>query len=82
MTHDEAQRLAGQAAHTMGEHFQSVVILASYRNDTDGSLSLMVRRGSGDWFAQQGMLHEELLRTRNIDLSYEIAARAKEARGE
>ena len=82
MTSADAQRLAAAAAHTLGEHMQSVVILASYRNENDGSLTQMVRRGSGDWFAQQGMLHEELLRTRNIDLSYEIAARAKEARGE
>lgn len=82
MTSAEANSLIQQAADTLGEHFGSVVILASYKKHDDGSVSQMMRRGSGDWFAQQGMLHEELLRTRNIDLSYEIAARAKEARGE
>lgn len=75
----EAQDRIDIVAKALGEHFGSVVILASFPNENDGSLSLMVRRGAGDWFAQQGMLQEELHRTRNVDLSFEIAARAKEA---
>jgi hypothetical protein len=80
MTTAEANALLEKAVHELGEHFGSVIVLVSYPNEKNPGYSQIARRGSGDWFAQQGMLMEELQRTNHVSLSYEIATRAKEAR--
>lgn len=74
----EANEMVEKTAATLGEHFGSVIILASFPCEKDGHYSQMVRRGTGDWFAQQGMLREELQRTGNVDLSFEIELRRRE----
>lgn len=43
-------------AKQLGEHFDSIQILASYRHEKTG-LTASIMRGSGDWFARQGLAH-------------------------
>lgn len=82
MNADEANKLLDQAVHGLGEHFGSVVILATYPSDSMPGLTQMARRGAGDWFAQQGMLAEEMQRTAQVSLACEIARHQREAGSE
>lgn len=55
MTGREAQKLVDAAGLQLGEHFESVVILASWSEDGYTNLRKIV---IGNWHAGQGMAHE------------------------
>lgn len=56
MTNDELQKVLDESASKLGEHFSSVLILAS-RTDTDAESHYTdgLDAGCGDWYARQGM---------------------------
>jgi hypothetical protein len=55
MTDEEHERLLEDCASMLGEHFDAVQILACV---TVGGLTKCVKRGTGNWYARQGMAHE------------------------
>lgn len=52
---DRLSKLAARFAEDLGEHFDAVQILACVCDDEGTS---NISRGSGNWFARQGMAHE------------------------
>ena len=75
MSMSENDRLAAiceEFAAKLGEHFDAVQILASWN---DGGLSYCIKRGSGNWYARQGMAHEFI----NADMAQEQARQIAEA---
>lgn len=61
-TQEEAEEILEKAASVLGEHFDAVQILASWNEDGQ---TTCVKRGSGNWYARQGMAHEFI----NSDIS-------------
>lgn len=55
MNTDEIMELVEQHAAALGEHFDAIQILVTW-NDNGNSYSLA--RGSGNWYARQGLAHE------------------------
>lgn len=61
MTNQEKEVLGAlvtKTAQNLGEHFSAVVILVSY-HDSDGTSCFS--RGTGDWFARQGLAHDYII---------------------
>lgn len=58
MDRAEKERLIDDIAHRLVEHFDCVQILCSSLKP-DGSTEIF-RRGSGNWFARKGMMHDYL----------------------
>lgn len=54
MTNDEKTELIRKAAQDLGEHFDSVQILAS---SCDHEGTDIFKIGIGNWYARQGMAH-------------------------
>lgn len=71
MTHKEAKELIDRTAAALGEHFDAVQILASF--PTDGGGTRCLKRGTGNWYARQGMAHEFINEDQADDLSTQIA---------
>jgi hypothetical protein len=68
---DRLIQLVEKAATALGEEFDAVQILVSWGADGGGTKSVF--RGSGNWFARQGMAHNFILQ----DEAEEIAQTAK-----
>lgn len=66
MTHDEALQIIRDVARKLGEHFDTVQILAS---TTEGGVTSFSSAGIGNWYARQGMAHEFI----NSNNAYESA---------
>ena len=60
MTRNEALE---RACDILGEHFDAVQVMATFSEE---GVTRSLYRGSGNWYARQGMLHE-LLQTENAD---------------
>jgi hypothetical protein len=52
----EALEIVDTAVARLGEHFDAVQIMVSCPNGDGGTLCL--KRGSGNWYARQGMAQE------------------------
>lgn len=70
MTDREAEKWLEAKTADLTEHFDAVQILATY-TDQDGTHC--VKRGSGNWYARQGMAHEFI----GSDQAQEIARQIK-----
>jgi hypothetical protein len=57
MTKDELGKLVEDTAKALGEHFESVEILAC---NSDGEGSTCIKRGAGNFYARLGMAREFL----------------------
>lgn len=66
MSPEEASRYLKEVAEELGEHFEAVQIMATW---SDGQGSRCIQRGSGNWYARQGMAHEFI----NQDVAHENA---------
>jgi hypothetical protein len=56
MTNEELQKLLDETAEKLGEHFSSVLILASHQDtDAESHFTDGYNSGVGDWYARQGM---------------------------
>ncbi len=56
MTLEEAEKLASAAVVQLSENFDCVQVMVS--SLTEQNKTLCVKRGSGNWYARQGMAHE------------------------
>lgn len=63
--------LLEKAAETLGEHWDAVQILVS-RGAEEGGTE-MADRGSGNWYARQGMCHKFITRDEADELASTIA---------
>lgn len=70
MTQSEAEKLLDDAVARLGEHFDSVQILASWN---EGGLTLCSKRGAGNWYARQGMAHEFINADQAQETAHQIA---------
>lgn len=66
MNKDAAGKLLEDTAAKLGEHFDAVQIMATKNEEGH---TLCVKRGSGNWYARQGMAHEFI----NEDIAQESA---------
>lgn len=76
MTNDEVTKLLEKTAADLGEHFDAVQIMVSWPADTGGTACQM--RGTGNWYARQGMAQEFIGRDRAAEQAHEIARKLKE----
>lgn len=51
----QAQDILRKAVENLGEHFDSVQIMATWSED---SITHLSNNGCGNWYARQGMAHE------------------------
>lgn len=61
MTCNELSKLAEKHVAELGEHFDNVQIHCSTQGsqlEPSGSGTYGLHRGSGDWYARQGLAHE------------------------
>ena len=72
MTKQEADEMVRLAALKLGEHFDSVQIMASYQLD-EAQGTYHIKRGCGSWYARQGMAHEFINDEQAKNIAYEIA---------
>lgn len=70
MTQAEAEKLLDDAVARLGEHFDSVQILASWNEE---GLTLCCKRGVGNWYARQGMAHEFINADQAQETAHQIA---------
>ena len=75
MTTGEAEYLLAKFAAALGEHFEAVQILATWR---DGDLTHTRHSGNGNWNARMGMCHEFIV----DDEAKTTAYRVKQETGE
>lgn len=55
MTQKEAEELCCRFSSMLGEHFPAVQIMVSWNEEAE---CRCVFRGTGNWYARQGMAHE------------------------
>ena len=72
MTIQEAEAILEKALAQIGEHFDAVQILASWNEE---AMSMIAKRGTGNWYARQGMAHEFINSDIAQDAAYQIAER-------
>lgn len=63
MTREEADRAVQMAAAKLGEHFDGVLILATWEDDGKSRFS---HGGSGSWYTWTGLAREFLIRDEKI----------------
>jgi hypothetical protein len=71
MTTEDVEKLLEETAAKLGEHFDAVQIFATW--NTDG-LTMVSKRGVGNWYARQGMAHEFITSDIAQDSARQIAA--------
>ena len=71
MTREQAVELLNAHAARLSEHFDAVLILASYM-ETDGTWAA-IQAGEGNWYARQGMAARFVEQPRAEDIANEIA---------
>lgn len=76
MTQAEAERILESAVEKLGEHFDAVQIFGTW---CDEGSTKFLPRGSGNWYARQGMAHEFINRDISGDAAEQIAAKLKES---
>jgi hypothetical protein len=76
MTREEAIELLNAHAARINEHFDAVLILASYM-ETDGTWTA-VSSGEGNWYARQGMAARFVEQAKAEEIANEIAQRVDE----
>lgn len=69
MTTDEAERLLASAAAELGEHFEAVQILATWRS---GEYTHTRHAGNGNWNSRVGMCHEFIVDDRAKTTAYRM----------
>jgi hypothetical protein len=75
MTEDEQlAAVIARCVHELGEHFSSVQILVS--RVVEGQTHCVIK-GSGDWYARQGLAHEFLNSSRDDDAMEKLAKQIK-----
>ncbi len=67
MKAEEGQKLADEFVAKMGEHFDVVQVMVSWRDERGHTMCS--KRGCGNWYARQGMAHEFI----NEDVAQETA---------
>ncbi len=72
MSREELIALLEQTAAKLGEHFDAVQILVSWNENGTTSLA---KRGTGNWYARQGMAHEFITSDIAQDTAVQIAER-------
>jgi hypothetical protein len=55
MTEEESMKLIEKCSASLGEHYEAVQILVTW---SESGLTYSQARGSGNWYARQGMAHE------------------------
>lgn len=71
MTQEEAEKLLGETAAKLYEHFDAVEIMVSWNSE---ALTRCAKRGCGNWYARQGMAHEFI----NSDIAQDAARQIAE----
>lgn len=71
MTPTEAAAILERAVAQLGEHFDALQILASWQEE---GVTKCTPRGTGNWYARQGMAHEFI----NADIAQENARQLAE----
>lgn len=66
MSGEEINEMLDNAASKLGEHVNAVQILVSW---TEEGITYAAKRGVGDWYARQGLVHEFI----NADIAVENA---------
>lgn len=74
MTIEEADKFIAQTSKMLGEHFDAVLILASWPADDGSGDTEYTYHGAGNSFAQEGMARDFLSETQNEDLADELQA--------
>lgn len=72
MSNEDAENMLDAIASRIGEHFDHVQILATWN---DSGISKNLYRGTGNWFARQGMAHDFIQQ----DISQESATQISNA---
>jgi hypothetical protein len=70
MNPDEAEKLVDAALMTLREHFEAAQILVTW---TENGKCYSTNRGSGNWYARQGLAHEFIARDRAQEIGREIS---------
>jgi hypothetical protein len=71
MTREQAVEMLNSHAAKLSEHFDAVLILASYL-EPDGTTAA-VAAGQGNWYARVGMAHKFVEKSRAEDLVEELS---------
>ncbi len=66
MSREEVEEYIERIASELGEHFDAAQIMVTWN---DGGTTCALHRGSGNWYARQGMAHEFI----NEDVAQEHA---------
>lgn len=76
MSPADLDKLVSETAAKLGEHFEAVQIMVTWPDEGgNGTKSLM--RGTGNWYARQGMAQEFIGRDRAQEQAHEIARKLK-----
>lgn len=70
MNENEAVEYLEQVACNLSEHFDCVQIMVSLNEE---GLTKCLKRGSGNWYARQGMAHEFINEDQSMMQAYQIA---------
>lgn len=81
MTNEEAQKLISRAAESLGEQFDAVFVVASRSNPNEPEFTQIIQAGSGNWFAQRGMLREVLDKDAQVSQANRIRQALDEKKG-
>lgn len=72
MNPEEVNALFDEIIARLGEHFDAVQIMVSWNEE---STTQSISRGSGNWYARQGMAHEFVNKDMAQENAHQIAAR-------
>jgi hypothetical protein len=70
MTNEEADALVEKCSTFLGEHFDSVQILASWNEQ---AMTLIARHGCGNWYARQGMARDFITADQAQEIATQLA---------
>lgn len=71
MTGDEVNEMLDEIAAKLGEHFDAVQLMVTWNEE---GITYAAKRGSGNWYARQGLAHEFI----NADIAVENARQLAE----
>lgn len=77
MTKSEAETLLADTAAKLGEHFDAVQIFATW---CDHGCTIGTTRGTGNWYARQGLAHEFIQADIAQENAMQLAARLRSNR--
>jgi hypothetical protein len=72
MKNPEANQRLEDAVNVLREHFDCVQILASWESDDGEGSTFFARRGSGNWYARQGMAHDFVQTSQSREIASEL----------